>query len=108
MEEEKTNVNVVDFVKEKFNEKPKKQRKPRKKRTVVKKTGKKKSEPKSNTPSPPPPEPKPVELPPILSDELEVRIKYCNKRMFYCKNQEDRNRYQAHLVKLRKRRVISV
>ncbi len=108
MEEEKTNVNVVDFVKEKFNEKPKKQRKPRKKRTVVKKTGKKKSEPKSKTPSPPPPEPKPVQLPPILSDELEVRVKYCNKRLYYCKTEADKQRYLAHLQKLRKRRVINV
>ena len=102
MEEEKTNVNVFTFVKEKFDAKPKKVKKQRKPRKVVKK-----SKPKSKSPSPKP-RAKTPELPPILSDELEVRIKYCNKRMFYCKNQEDRNRYQAHLVKLRKRRVISV
>ncbi len=105
MNPKEENVNIVEFVKEKFNEKPKKQRKPRKARKIVKKS-KPTPEPKSKTPSPPPP--KPVELPPILSDELEVRIKYCNKRLFYCKNQEDKNRYLAHLQKLRKRRVIMV
>ena len=95
VEEEK--VNVVEVVEKLLNEKPKKVKKTRKS-----KKPKKVSKPKVVS------KPKPITLPPILSDELEVRIKYCNKRMFYCKTEADKQRYQAHLIKLRKRRVISV
>ena len=100
MNTQEENVNVFTFVKEKLNAKPKKVKRKTKK---VKKV----SKPKSKSPSPKP-KPKPVELPPILSDELEIRIKYCNKRMFYCKSQEDKLKYKNHLVKLSKRRVIMV
>ncbi len=110
MEEEKTNVNVLNVVKEKFNEKTKKVRKPRKPRKVVKRVGKKSKpksptpEPKSKTPSPPPP----TEPRPILSTDLEERVKYVNKRLYFCKDEADKKRYEDYLVKLSKRKVINV
>ncbi len=105
--EEEQKVNVEEVVEKLFNEvtKPKKVRKSRK----TKKAGKK-SKPKSPTPSPPPPtKPKtPVEPRPILSTDLEERVKYVNKRLYFCKDEADKKRYEDYLVKLSKRKVINV
>ncbi len=93
IKEEEEKVNVVEVVNNLFN-KPKKVKKKRKPKKV--------SKPKSRTPSPPP------KLPPILSDDLEKRVKYVNKRLYFCKNEADKKRYSDYLVKLGKREVIQV
>ena len=43
---------------------------------------------------------------PILKDDLDEKIKYLNKRIYYCKNDDKKTSYKNKLEKLKKRPVI--
>lgn len=45
---------------------------------------------------------------PILKDELDEKIKYLTKRLYYCKNEEKIKSYKNQIEKLKKRPVIDV
>ena len=54
------------------------------------------------------PIPEPIRLKPILSSELDDRMKYLNKRLYFCKDENKKISYQQHIDKLQKRKVIKV
>ena len=49
---------------------------------------------------------KPNFLTPILEDELKLRMRYLNKRMFYCNDEDKKKSYQQHIDKLSRKVVV--
>lgn len=61
-----------------------------------------KKEKKEKTPEPP------KKLSKILSTDLDERVKYLNRRMFFCRDEKKIVNYQNHLDKILKKEVVFV